>query len=87
MRGTPHISNAYILQYGDCLRGEENQDLESIILLDDTDAYIKDDEEPPAVQQSSAAFNTQEVITVLERISGSSEANLANAKCHLEKYA
>ena len=87
MRGAPHISNAYILQYGDCLRGEENQDLESIILLDDTDADIKDDEEPPAVQQSSAAFNTQEVITVLERISGSSEANLANAKCHLEKYA
>ena len=45
---------------------EENQDLESIILFDDTDADIKDDEEPPAVQQSPAAFNTQEVITVLE---------------------
>ena len=60
---------------------DENQDLESIILFDDTDADIKDDEEP-AVQQSSAAFNIQEVITILERISGSvmkSEANLANA--------
>ena len=76
---------------------EKNQDLESIILFDDTDADIKDDEEPPAVQQSSAAFNTQEVITVLERISGSvmrSEANFANAilkntrekNCKLDRF-
>ena len=80
MRGTPHISNA--LHYNMATACEENQDLESIILFDDTDADIKDDEEPPAVQQSSAAFNTQKVITILERISGSvmkSEANLANA--------
>ena len=39
----------------------QNFEFTGIILLDDTDADIKDDEEPPAVQQSSAAFNTQEV--------------------------
>ena len=84
MRGLPIFRTRVILQYGDKMATacEENQDLESIILFDDTDADIEDDEEPPAVQQSSAAFNTQEVITILERISGSvmkSEANLANA--------